>query len=227
MKKLLLLFSILFSVFTSAQDTKFKFGIQAGLNYSGLRGYSIPSEFEQQYDESAAFAYLGGVSMEYQLKEKLSLRVELNYERKSQKADNTMEIRFNFDQEPQLYNFTTRKNYDYLIVPILLKYCFTDKNSFFVNGGPFIGYLLKSTFTNDLEVPNFETPNEDMTKDSKKTDFGFSAGVGKNFELGNNKMIHLEIRNNLGLAKINKNDVWNGGYISTNSVNFIVGFSFN
>ena len=46
-----------------------------------------------------------------------------------------------------------------------------------------------------------------MTKDSIKTDFGISAGVGKNFELGNSKVIHLEIRNNLGLAKINKNNV--------------------
>lgn len=227
MKKDIVVLFVLFSVFTYAQSSKLRFGVHGGINYSGLRGYTIPSTFEQQYDESAAFAYLGGVSLEYQLQEKLSLRVELNYERKSQKADNSMEIRFNFDQEPQLYNFTTRKNYDYLIVPILLKYRFTDKNSFFVNGGPFIGYLLKSTLTNDLEIPNFETPNEDMTKDSKKTDFGFSAGVGKNFELGNSKMIHVEIRNNLGLAKINKNDVWNGGHISTNSVNFIVGFSFN
>lgn len=227
MKNIIVLLFVFFSALTHAQNSKFKFGVHAGLNYSGLRGYSIPSEFEQQYDENAAFAYLGGVSLEYQLQEKLCLRVELNYERKSQKADNTMEIRFNFDQEPQLYNFTTRKNYDYLIVPVLVKYSFTDKNSFFVNAGPFVGFLLKAIQTNDFNVPGFvDRPDLDLSNDYKKLDYGLTVGLGKHFDIGTQNSIHFEIRNNLGLAKINKNDVWNGGHVRTNSLSFMVGYSF-
>jgi hypothetical protein len=213
--------------FTYAQTTKLRFGVQAGVNYSGFRGYTIPAEIESQYDESAAFAYLGGISLAYQLKEKVSLRVELNYERKTQKADNTIEIRNNFDEPAQLYNFASRRHYDYLVMPILLNYQFADKNSFFVNGGPFVGYLLKATLTSDLNAPELNNPDVDLSNDYRKLDYGLTVGLGKNFDIGTQNSIHIEIRNNLGLAKINKNDVWNGGHVQTNSVNLIVGFSFN
>ena len=227
MKKIFLIFTLSLSLFTFSQNSKIKFGFQTGLNYSNFRGYNIPASFNQVYSENPAFAYLGGFNFEYQIKEKLSLKLELNYERKSQKGDNNIEIRQSFDEPSQAYNFTTKRNYDYLVLPILLKYSFTNKNSFYLNGGPFIGYLLKSKFTNNLNVTGFNSSDLETTKDNKKTDFGLSFGLGKNFEVSNNKTINLEMRENLGLINTSKIDVWNGGTVKTNSINLIVGFSFN
>jgi hypothetical protein len=227
MKKTLLIITLLFSLFTFSQNSKIKFGFQAGLNYSNFRGYNIPSTFNQVYSESPAFAYLGGINIEYKIKERLSLKFELNYERKSQKADNNIEIRENFDDLPQTYKFTSKKNYDYLIIPVLLKYNFTAQNSFYVNGGPFLGYLLKSQITNNLNVPNFNSDDLDTTKDNKKVDFGLSFGLGKIIDLNNNKAINIELRENLGLSNTSNIDVWNGGNVKTNSVNLIVGLIFN
>lgn len=225
MKKGIVVLFVLFSQFTFAQTTKFRFGVHAGLNYSGLRGYTIPADITSQYDESAAFGYLGGISLTYPLKEKVSLRVELNYERKTQKADNIVEIRNSFEEPAQLYNFTSKRHFDYLVMPILLHYQFTDKNSFFVNGGPFVGHLLKATLTSDIEAPELNA-DVDLSNDYKKLDYGLTVGLGKHFDIGSQNSIHLEIRNNLGLAKINKNDVWNGGHVQTNSLSFMVGYSF-
>ncbi len=225
MKKGIVVLFVLFSLFTFAQTTKLRFGVHAGLNYSGLRGYTIPADITSQYDESAAFGYLGGISLTYPLKEKVSLRVELNYERKTQKADNIVEIRNSFEEPAQLYDFTSKRHFDYLVIPILLHYQFTDKNSFFVNGGPFVGYLLKATLTSDIEVPELNA-DVDLSNDYKKLDYGLTVGLGKHFDIGSQNSIHLEIRNNLGLAKINKNDVWNGGHVRTNSLSFMVGYSF-
>jgi hypothetical protein len=227
MKKTLLIITLLFSLFTFSQNSKIKFGFQAGLNYSNFRGYNIPSTFNQVYSESPAFAYLGGINVEYKIKERLSLKFELNYERKSQKADNNIEIREHFDDLPQTYKFTSKKNYDYLIIPVLLKYNFTAQNSFYVNGGPFLGYLLKSQITNNLNVPNFNSDDLDTTKDNKKVDFGLSFGLGKIIDLNNNKAINIELRENLGLSNTSNIDVWNGGNVKTNSVNLIVGLIFN
>lgn len=225
MKKGIVVLFVLFSLFTFAQTKKLRFGVHAGLNYSGLRGYTIPANITSQYDESAAFGYLGGISLTYPLKEKVSLRVELNYERKTQKADNIVEIRNSFEEPAQLYDFTSKRHFDYLVLPILLHYQFTDKNSFFVNGGPFVGYLLKATLTSDLEVPELNA-DVDLSNDYKKLDYGLTVGLGKNFDIDSQNSLHLEIRNNLGLAKINKNDVWNGGHVQTNSLSFMVGYSF-
>jgi hypothetical protein len=225
MKKGIIVLLVLFSVFAYAQTGIIRFGVHAGLNYSGLRGYTIPANIEAQYEESAAFGYLGGVSLTYPLKEKISLRVELNYERKTQKADNSVELRPNFDEPAQLYDFTSKRHFDYLVMPILLHYQFTDKNSFFVNGGPFVGYLLNATLTSDLNVPELNA-DVDLSNDYKKLDYGLTVGLGKHFDIGSQNSIHLEIRNNLGLAKINKNDVWNDGHVRTNSLSFMVGYSF-
>lgn len=227
MKKLLLSCILLLSFFTYAQNSKIKYGFQGGVNYSNFRGYTVPASFEQFYSESPAFAYLVGVNFEYKMQDKLSLRLELNYERKSQTGDNLIELRQNFDDPARTYNFTTRKDYDYLVLPIMLKYSFTNKNSFYINGGPFIGYLLKSNISDDLNVPGVSSGDFDTTKENKKTDFGLSVGLGKNFELGARNTLNVEIRDNLGLANTNKAPVWSGGNVKTNSINFIVGLSFN
>lgn len=228
MKKLLL--SITFLLITTlnySQNSKIKIGIQAGLNYSNFRGYDLPVQFEPFYSESPAFSFLGGLNFEYQMKEKLSLKVELNYERKSQKGDNNIEIT-DTNGFSQNYNFTSKKNYEYLVLPLMLKYNFSDTNNFYVNGGPFIGYLLESNLTNDLEkIDGLNNDPVETTNLNNKTDFGLSIGLGKTIEINEKNSIFIEIRENLGLANTSKNKVWGNGDVKTNSLNLIIGYSLN
>ncbi len=228
MKKLLLsIIFLLISTLNYSQNSKIKFGIQGGLNYSNFRGYDIPDQFDPLYSESPAFALLGGLNFEYQIKGKLSLKLELNYERKSQKADNYIEIT-DIDGFTKGYNFTSKKNYDYLVLPIMLKYNFTNKNSFYVNGGPFVGFLLKSNLTNDLQ--NIDGLNNDpieTTNLNNKTDFGLSIGLGKIIEINEKNSIFIEVRENLGLTNTSKNKVWGNGEVKINSLNLIIGYSLN
>ncbi|MGQ7947182.1 porin family protein [Flavobacterium sp. WC2509] len=228
MRKLLLSISFLFISFLNySQNSKIKFGVQAGLNYSTFLGYEVPKEFSPLYSESPAFAFLGGINFEYQIKEKLSLTLELNYERKSQKGENIIEIR-DINGFTESYNFTSKKNYDYLVLPIMIKYSFSDKNSFYVNGGPFIGYLLKSFGTNDLEnIDGLNNGSVDTTNLNNKTDFGLSVGLGKTIEINEKNSIFIEIRENLGLTNTSKNKVWGDGEARTNSLNLIIGYQFN
>ena len=232
MKKLFLSITfLLIATLNYSQNSKIKFGIQAGLNYSNFRGYEIPVQINPLYSESPAFAFLGGLNFEYQIKEKLSIKVELNYERKSQKADNYIEIQNQlFDPvfSNESYNFTSKKNYDYLVLPIMLKYNFSDKNSFYVNGGPFIGFLLKSNLTNDLKkIDGLNNDPVETTNLNNMTDFGLSIGLGKTIEINEKNSIFIEIRENLGLTNTSKNKVWGDGEVKTNSLNLIIGYSLN
>jgi len=216
---------LLISFLNYSQKSKIKFGAQAGLNYSNFRGYEVP--VGPLYSESPAFAFLGGLNFEYQFKEKLSLKLELNYERKSQKADNNIELT-DLNGSTKSYNYTSKKNNDYLVLPILVKYSFSDKNSFYINGGPFIGYLLKSNLTNDLG--NIDGSNNDSfetTNLNNRTDFGLTIGLGKTIELNDKNSIFIEVRENLGLTNTSKNKVWGNGEVKTNSFNLIIGYSLN
>jgi opacity protein-like surface antigen len=228
MKKLLLSISLLLISFLNySQNSNIKFGIHAGLNYSTFYGYDLPAGFDPVYSESPAFAYLGGINFEYQIKEKLSLKLELNYERKSQKGNNNVEIR-DVNNISKRYNFTSKKNNDYLVLPIMVKYNFGNKNSFFVNGGPFIGYLLKSNLTSYLEDIDGRDNDTYVTTDiNNKTDFGLSIGVGKKIEINEKNTIYIEIRENLGLTNTSKNKVWGNGEAKTNSFNLIIGYQLN
>jgi len=216
---------LLVSTFSYSQDSRFKFGIQAGLNYSDFRGYDVPAGFSPFYSESPAFAYLGGLHLEYQIKPQLSLKIEVNYERKSQKADNTVQL-IEIDEPAKTYTFTSKRNHDYLVVPILMKYSFTEQDSFYVNGGPFIGLLLKSNLTNDLEeIDGMEIGTDDTTDLHKKTDLGLSIGIGKTFDLNGKNFFFIELRENLGLTNTSKYGVWGNGALRTNSLNLILGYS--
>jgi len=229
MKKLLLSISLLLiSYLNYSQNSNIKFGIHAGLNYSTFYGYDIPAVFDPVYSESPAFAFLGGINIEYQIKEKLSLKLELNYERKSQKGNNNNIAIGDIDDLTQRYNFTSKKNNDYLVLPIMVKYNFGNKDSFYANGGPFIGYLLKSNITNDLgDIEGINNGTVVTTDLNNKTDFGLAIGLGKILEINEKNSISIEIRENLGLINTTKGKVWGNGEAKTNSLNLIIGYLFN
>ncbi|BDU27320.1 porin family protein [Flavobacterium sp. GSB-24] len=225
MKKItLLLFIISLITFkTTAQDSKVKFGIQGGLNYSSLRGY------DSYVDNNPGFAYVLGFSFQHQIQENLSIKADLNYERKTQISKGTIEV-----LEPTLptepfgtYKFKTTAYLNYIVLPILLKYNFSGDKSFYINGGPYLGYLLKSGLKSNSNIPGLINENDEDTKNKKSIDFGFSAGIGKEFKLNGINQIYIELRENLGLTNISDTPVINDGSIKTNSLNLLVGYTFN
>nr|MBP6411445.1 outer membrane beta-barrel protein [Pseudarcicella sp.] len=126
------------------------------------------------------------------------------------------------------YDFISKKNHDYLVLPIMLKYNFSNKNSFYVNAGPFIGFLLKSNLTNDLEkINNLKYNPVSTTHLHNKTDFGISIGLGKTFSINKKNAIFIEFRENLGLTNTSNFKVWGNGELKTNSLNFVIGYLLN
>jgi len=221
MRTLLLSISFFCITLGYSQDSKFNFGVQGGLTYSDYRGnqHAFSSD---EYTEKPGLGFLGGLHVEYQLKKRMRLKLEVSYEQKIQKEENT------FTYSGKVYNFTSKKNQDYVVIPLMLKYSFRDQNSFYVNGGPFIGFLLKSDVTNDLKkIENVNTNTIDNIALYKKTDFGVTIGVGKTFEINQKSSIYIEIRENLGLSNINNYDIEEYGNLKTNSLNLMVGYSLN
>lgn len=232
MRKLLL--SILFlltSFLNYSQDSKIKYGIQAGLNYSDFRGYDVPDGIRTFYSDSPAFAFLGGINFEYQIKERLSLKLELNYEQKSQKMKTEIDIIIESETpiDEHVDEARSKRNHDYLVLPIMIKYNFGNQNSFYANGGPFIGYLLKSNLEESIYQNGsmIESRTTKTTNNNKKTDFGLSVGLGKTIKINEKNSIFIEIRENLGLVNTAKYKVWGDGQLKTNSLNLIVGYSLN
>jgi len=110
-------------------------------------------------------------------------------------------------------------NFDYLTATILGRATFGDNVKFFVNGGIFLGYLIKQTgVVGALEVEN--------TDDFERLDFGPSVGVGLAIPVGDKFLISFEPRYNLGLLNISKSSNNYDETQRTNSINFLIGFAY-
>ena len=206
----------IFFISNNFAQSKLKFGVNGGLTYSSFRGNPQIETLE------AGFDFLVGVSFEYQLKERLSLVSNINYDRKTATDNPYIQIIEN-PEDPSFYGKVKIKfRNQYLSLPILLKYKFGTNNSFFINGGPFLSYLLKSELTN-----NYDDTSSDQTDNFKTLDYGLTFGFGKTFKLKNNNELSIEIRENLGLSEINDVTVVDNGFIKTNSINLICNYSFN
>ena len=202
---------LIFCNFSFAQNN-LKFGINGGMTYSSFRGNPSVENFNSGID------FLTGFSFEYNLKERFSLIVNLNYDRKRASQSLYTEFIENPD-DPGFYgNVKIILKKQFITLPILVRYKFGNKNDFYINGGPFISYLLKSQLSND-----YDNTSSNETKNFKKIDYGLAFGIGKTFKLKNNNEISFEIRENLGLTDISSIN----GPIKTNSFNLICNYSFN
>jgi hypothetical protein len=206
----------IFFISNNFAQSKLKFGVNGGLTYSSFRGNPQIETLD------AGFDFLAGVSFEYQIKERLSLVANINYDRKTATDNPYIQIIENPD-DPSFYGKVKIKfRNQYLSLPILLKYKFGTNNSFFINAGPFLSYLLKSELTN-----NYDDTSSDQTDNFKTLDYGLTFGFGKTFKLKNNNELSIEIRENLGLSEINDVTVVDNGFVKTNSINLICNYSFD
>jgi long-subunit fatty acid transport protein len=214
-----LVFTLLLAFFyinSNFAQSKLKIGIIGGLTYSSFRGNSQIETLDAGLD------FLAGFSFEYQFKERLSLVANINYDRKTATDKPYLEIIEN-PEDPGFYgNIKIKFKNQFISLPILLKYKFGTNNSFYVNGGLFMSYMLKSELSND-----YDNTSSDETDNYKSMDFGITFGLGKSFKMKNNNEINIEIRESLGLSNISDVPVLNNGSIKTNSISMICNYNFS
>jgi Outer membrane protein beta-barrel domain len=202
------IFSIYFFIFffivnvSFAQKNKYEIGFESGPSLIKLRPY-------KNYPITVGFA--GGFFGQININKSLSLRSNLHFDRKGYstgKIQNTTQ----FGQIIGTANYIT--NYDYLTLPILVRANFGRKINFFVNAGPYFGYLINTrTIVQSKVVQNFVSYVK--YADLAKSDIGISTGVGFYLPLISKLALSFELRNNLGLANQN---IRNGPENNTTSV---------
>ena len=212
MKKSTLILLVVGILFTTAclSQNEMRVGLNTGGTLSKFRG----NELIKQADPNIGF--LIGISFEVYFSEKLSLKTNLNYERKSfsYKTNEIDEIGL------PINDFKVKTNFDYLMLPMLIKYEINSSKRFFASGGPFLGYLLSNKF----KAKGF--PDNNSTSLNKKIDIGLSFGIGKKIELDDKNDLSIELRDNFGLINISDVEVFRDGTIKTNSLNLILTWDF-
>jgi hypothetical protein len=211
-----LLLAISLSIYSFAQDNKFEIGMQGGPNISSLR-------FQNQtfaVKNNSLVAFSGGLFFQYNLNKTFSLRADPGFERKG------YHYNYNYNYPlPNISNEKVRESFNYLTIPVLLRASIGNKIRYFINAGPYIGFLLSEKERDT--PPNQATLIYNNTNYYTKTDLGITAGIGLAIPIKDKFALSLEIRNNLGLMNINNNTFENGSdNIKTNSTNLLIGFAY-
>jgi hypothetical protein len=197
------------------QTNKFDIGVEGSPTLTFLRG----NAFIDKYHKST-MGFTGGLSFQYNFKKIISLRTNIAFERKgSVLTSQTTDIIGN-----PLGEITTNTNFDYLTFPILVRATFGKKIQYFVNAGPYFGYLIKQTFVSKRD--NIPPIISDNTSLDKRFDTGISTGLGFSVPIKTKFAFSFEVRNNIGLYNVSAVPVANNGTIKTNSTNFLFGFTY-
>jgi hypothetical protein len=208
---LFLSIAILFLFFNhlNAQTNKFELGAEVSPSITFIKGSSFMEDF---YDPT--FGFSGGFSFQYNIDKRIALRTNLTYERKGGINRNNFYYDVNL-----IKNSSINFNFDYLTLPILVRFSFGKRVKYFINTGPYFGYLLSQTFV--TKGDNFNTFTNDYTAATNKFDVGISFGTGIQYPIKEKIYLSSEIRGNLGLY-----NTIPSGDTKVNSVNLLLGIAY-
>jgi hypothetical protein len=226
---------------------EFKIGAHGGLSIPNIRG-SETDLFSRGF-KSRQGPYFG-LSADIGLARRFSLAVDLNYTSQGGLRTGmqpiTMELPPGLPIPPGTILYADFRNetiLDYIEIPVLGRLTFGDKIRFFIDAGPYVGFLVRaravtkgtSAFyldeagTMPIIIPPATDPAEfdlgadtDVKDSLKTTNIGLAGGGGLIYPLGSGELI-LEARFQLGLTTIQK-DIETSGKSQTGAIVISLGY---
>ncbi|CAM3605485.1 PorT family protein [Flavobacterium psychrophilum] len=179
---LLLLISISQKIFSQSSniDSKLKFGVKGGANFSNLYTDNVD-------DNNVLIGFNVGLFAKFPITKTFAIQPELLYTTKGAK------LKYN----NYFVNGTSTFKLNYIELPVLLVINLT--NNFNIHAGPYVAYLVDGKATNDAQGTLFDIENNLKNEDYSKFDTGLSVGLGYNTD-----RIGFGVRYNYGLQKVGK-----------------------
>ena len=173
-------------------SNRYDWGIEGGPNLNTFRMSGNPF-----FSIEPAVYGSGGFIFQYNTKKILSFKTGFSFQRKGYQVKDLIFTDMNGNY---LGNGKITVSLDYITLPLLVKASFGKKTQFFINAGPYAGFLLnaKSRTLNDGKVID----EDNFTGDANRFDFGVTGGIGIAVPIKESWMVHAELRNYFGLMNV-------------------------
>jgi hypothetical protein len=196
-----------FAISALGQSSKLTVGVESTTTITSMRGSDPLDMFKSQ------MGFGSGITASYSILPHFAISTGLGFERKGRKttAISILDV-LDVEERKCKVNF----NFDYLVLPIKASFQTGGKIKGYINGGLFVGYLLKySEDWNGEDVHSLTT-----TSDFKRIDGGLTVGIGAYIPIYSRLILDIGVVENLGLYNIYSND------LKTNSAGVLVGFKY-
>jgi len=224
-------------------------GVKGGVSVPNLVG---GGNEEVTRDYKSRFAYNFGAFVEVGVSPRVSIQTGLDYAPQGGRRDGVQPITRPIPGLPTLpagsYYFADFKNtakLHYLEVPVLFKYTWRRQSGpqFYVNGGPYMGFLVKATQVTrgtstiyldknktPLLLPPMGTPipampfdaDTDVTNSLHRFNAGITGGGGIKFPVARNYAF-IDVRASYGLTTLQKNTTTDG---RSRTGNLVISFGY-
>ncbi len=199
--------------FLFGQKSKLSIGLEGGGAVVTLFGHD-----NLKPSESLHIGHSLGVSIEYKISDKVSLKSNILHEKKG----NRIGIIATDEQGNPLGEFNVYTEFEYVTLPLLTRVTFGNDFRFYLNGGPYLGYLIRHKEIQE-EFTIFPRIEGDRTGHFKRIDLGLTLGMGISYQLIEELSLGFDVRSNIGLLNISKLPVFNNGSIQNLSFSALLG----
>lgn len=176
-----------------------EFGINVGFNNSTVSNSDVSAD--------TAYGFNIGGSMDYYFSDRWSIKGKLIYDQKG--WDN------GFIEDSNGFDYVTDFNINYLTVPVMANWHFGRKRNWFLEFGPYMGFLLNA------EDVRFGT---NVTDSFNSTDFGLSLGIGVKIPVSDKLKLFFEYEGQGGMSDIFKVNEFSR--VTNSRSSFNVGLNF-
>lgn len=187
------------STISAQKKGDIEFGVNIGFNRSSVSDSQMTSDLGNGIN-------FGG-SLDYYFSDSWSIKGKLIYDQKGWNND--------YIQDNNGNVYSTDVNLNYITIPVMANWHFGKKRNWYLNFGPYFGFLLNAQET------QFGT---DLTDYFNTSDFGLSLGIGVKIPVSNKLKLFFEFDGQGGLSDISINT--QNGAITNSRSSLNVGLNF-
>jgi hypothetical protein len=183
--------------------------------------FNIGSGEKDEYNSShKIIVFSVGLSYQHSFNNWFSVKTNLSYERKGDLfKTGYMEV-----NPPYMIGIEKNRHLDYITLPILIRGDFGKKTKLFFNIGPFFSFLTNASIRDTYSYNTSLWHNN--SESYKNYDIGITSGLGVKIPANEKISISFEIRDNIGIMNISTLEGYTSKYLSTHSINLLLGFSY-
>lgn len=184
----------------NAQDKgNIEFGFNTGFSMSTVN-------IDNDYAETN-YTFNVGASADYYFSNRWSIKVKAIYDRKGWDKDFTTDVNG--------ITVPTDINLNYLTIPVMANWHFGKERNWYLNFGPYVGFLMSAKET---------ALDEDIKYLFNTTDAGLALGIGVKIPLNDKLKLYFEYDGQVGLSEIFKDN--DGSRITGSRDAFNIGLNF-
>ena len=212
--------SLLFFI-ASAQKKSNEIGFHGGVNFNSASGNGINKSYR-----GTQFGFNAGGSIKINCTNNFGVKIIFNYEQygwayRSLFLENAAGT--DIGKGDIIYKL------NYLNFPVLVEYTAGNKIKFNANAGVFVGFLIRNErITKVREGLNGGAPSTSSSSLNywKAINYGIAVGFGIQMNLTSKIKLNINVRNDVGLANINKPQGTTSNSVKTNSLSISPRLSF-